>query len=218
MQSHRKPLGGNVPKQVDHDARRRLIADAVLRIAVAEGLESVSLRGVAAAAGVSMGSIQHYFGTKEEMLVFAIDHQDRLREQRIAAELGTSWSGPREFVRTVLSAVLPTDERSRAEWLAGIAFFIRAMRVPRIAAILNEGVPKVVELIADQLRLAVAVGELESADDLDLREEAILLWSVVDSQSTALVLGQRSPAQAVATLDYQLDRLFSTGRGGAPTP
>jgi hypothetical protein len=40
-------------------------------------------------------------------------------------------------------------------------------------------------------------------------QEAILLWSIADSQATAVVLGQRTPDEAVATVDYHLDRLFS---------
>ena len=60
-----------MPKQVDHQARRQEIADAVLRLAASQGLDAVTLRHVAAEAGVSMGRVQHYFATKDEMLLFA---------------------------------------------------------------------------------------------------------------------------------------------------
>ena len=39
-----------MPKKVDHAERRRLIADALMRVAAEQGLEAVSLRHVAAAA------------------------------------------------------------------------------------------------------------------------------------------------------------------------
>jgi AcrR family transcriptional regulator len=60
-----------VPKQVDHAQRRRHIGEAVLRLIATRGLEAASLRNVAAEAGVSMGTVQHYFTSKQEMLDFA---------------------------------------------------------------------------------------------------------------------------------------------------
>jgi AcrR family transcriptional regulator len=56
---------------VDREERRSRIAEAILRIAASRGLDEVSLRDVAAEAGVSMGQVQHYFSTKREMLMFA---------------------------------------------------------------------------------------------------------------------------------------------------
>jgi AcrR family transcriptional regulator len=199
-----------LPKRVDHDARRREIADALLRLATSEGLESVSLRHVAAAAGVSMGLVQHYFRTKDEMLTFALEHQAQRREQRIVARLTAGGRQPtvREIVRTSLVEVLPTDEVSRSEFLAGIAFFIRALRDPRIAANLVESAPKLYTFFADQLGQAQRAGEL--ADGVDVWQETALLWSVVEGLGSAIVLGERPPEEAVATIDYYLDRLFTS--------
>ncbi|OLT19315.1 TetR family transcriptional regulator [Pseudonocardia sp. CNS-139] len=197
-----------MPKRVDVDARRREIADALLRLAATEGLESVSLRHVAAEAGVSMGAVQHYFRTKDDMLRFALEHQARRREQRIVARLTAAGRPPtvREIIRTSLLEVLPTDDESRADWLVGIAFFIRAMRDPAMAEVLAEGVPQVVGFFTEQLGAAQADGLL--APGVDPYQEAVLLWSAVDSQATAIVLGERDPGDAVATVDYYLDRLF----------
>ncbi|MGK5632559.1 TetR family transcriptional regulator, partial [Streptomyces sp. URMC 123] len=47
-----------MPRQIDHEERRRLIADAVCALADRRGLEGVTLRDVAAEAGVSMGAVQ----------------------------------------------------------------------------------------------------------------------------------------------------------------
>jgi AcrR family transcriptional regulator len=199
---------GSVPKKVDHDARRREIADALLALAAAEGLESVSLRHVAAAAGISMGAVQHYFRTKDEMLQFALQHQAERREQRIIARLTAVGREPtaREICRTTLVEVLPVDDVRRGEYLAGVAFFIRGLRDPLMAATLAEGGPKVHAFFADLLGRAQRDGDL--VDGVDVHEEAVMLWSLVDAQAIAIVLGERTPDQAVATVDYQLDRLF----------
>jgi AcrR family transcriptional regulator len=47
------------------------MGEAVLRLIATRGLEAASLRNVAAEAGVSMGTVQHYFTSKQEMLDFA---------------------------------------------------------------------------------------------------------------------------------------------------
>ena len=51
--------------------RLRQLTDVVLGITATGGLDQVSVREVAGAAGVSIGTVQHYFATKDEMLVFA---------------------------------------------------------------------------------------------------------------------------------------------------
>jgi AcrR family transcriptional regulator len=198
-----------VPKRVDHDARRREIADAVLRLAATEGLESVSLRHVAAEAGISMGRVQHYFHSKADMLAFAYEHQSRRHEQRIVERLQAAGHPPtvRDIVRTVMVEIIPTDEQSRASWLADIAFFIRAMSEPRMAAVVAEGGPRLVEFFAEQLEQARGIGAL--APGVDPRQEAGILWALIDSQATGIALGARTPDEAVATVDYHLERVFT---------
>ena len=200
--------GGFVPKKVDHDARRRQIADALLRLAAGEGLESVSLRTVAARAGISMGAVQHYFRSKDEMLEFALEHQASRRDARITARLTAAGRVPtvRELVRVSALEVLPTDEQSRVEYLSGAAFFIRALREPRLAERLAEGGPKLHAFFAAQLARAEQAGEL--AEGVDVHQEAMLLWAVVAAQASALVLGERTAEEATATLDYHVGRLF----------
>lgn len=198
----------DVPKKVDQDARRRDIADALLRVAAAEGLESVSLRHVAAEAGISMGAVQHYFRSKDEMLAFALERQSQRREERIIARLTAHGRAPtvRELVRTSALEVLPTDEPSRADYLAGVAFFIRALREPRLAALLTEGGERLYAFFAEQLGHAQRAGEL--ADGVDAYQEAVLLWSVVEAQSSAITLGERTAEEATATVEYHVGRLF----------
>ena len=60
-----------MPKQVDHQQCSRHIGEAVLRLIAIRGLEAASLRNVAAEAGVSMGTVQDYFTSKQETLDFA---------------------------------------------------------------------------------------------------------------------------------------------------
>ena len=51
-----------MPRRVDHEARRRQITDAVVRLTVKGGLPAATFREVAAEAGVSVRLVQYYFG------------------------------------------------------------------------------------------------------------------------------------------------------------
>lgn len=52
----------------------QLILEAVVRALVHDGLDGLSVRRVAAEAGVSVGAVQHHFPTKDSLLVAAADH------------------------------------------------------------------------------------------------------------------------------------------------
>ena len=58
------------------DAQRsaELIRDAALKLFTARGAEATSLRMVASAAGVSLGLVQHHFGTKAGLIQAVDDH------------------------------------------------------------------------------------------------------------------------------------------------
>src|SRR3978361_1145366 len=59
---------GAVPRRVDHDERRRELTAALLRIASTRGLQAVSMREVAAEAGVSLRVVQYYFADKRTLM------------------------------------------------------------------------------------------------------------------------------------------------------
>lgn len=56
------------------DERPQELLDAALTVFAAQGYRSTTLDQVAEAAGVTKGTIYHYFSTKEELLLRAIEH------------------------------------------------------------------------------------------------------------------------------------------------
>jgi AcrR family transcriptional regulator len=62
-----------------------LIRDAALRCLAAEGVPGTSLRMVAEAAGVSIGLVQHHFGTKAGLVSAVDDHVLRVIGDAVAA-------------------------------------------------------------------------------------------------------------------------------------
>lgn len=195
-----------MPKQVDHQHRRERIADAVCRLAGQQGLDGVTLRHVAAEAGISMGQVQHYFTTKDQMLLFAFDTLSTRFKQRLA-DTARSLDQPtsvRARLRAILLALVCADEVGRAEAPVWVAFLARAVVNPDLAVPLRHG--DLVTFGAEELRAARRDGEISGPIDPDL--EAGSLFALADGLMVRTLLDPDQVRTATATIDYQLDRLF----------
>ncbi|MCF3104152.1 TetR family transcriptional regulator C-terminal domain-containing protein [Streptomyces roseoverticillatus] len=198
-----------MPKRVDHEERRRAIAEALWRIACARGLDGASLRDVAAEAGISLGQLQHYFSSKDEMLVFALKYLGGLAEERIRARLLglTGPPSPRDVLRETVMEMLPLDGASRTGNLVQIAYFVRALHDERLREHAKEGVPALRAFFADQVRAGIAQGEVSA--DRSPEAEAMLLIALTDGLTTYLLLEACAPEEAKSLLDGHLARLFT---------
>lgn len=192
-----------MPKKVDHRERRARIADALLRVAAGQGLEAVSLRHVAAEAGVSVGMVQHYFRSKDEMMLFALA---RVSENVVGRlEQGGS-------LRALLLQMLPLDPQRRMEGQVSLAFAAYAAVRPEVGAGLRDG--------AAGLRDHVAgiIGSERGGGDtpVDARMAATALLALVDGLGVHVLGGSCTADDAVAILDAHLAVLFGQTGGGLP--
>jgi AcrR family transcriptional regulator len=205
--------GERVPKRVDHEERRRHIADALVRVAAARGLHATGMREVAAEAGVSLRLVQYYFGTKEELLLaamqrLAVQFSDRVmaRIQQTKEEPGRP-SSPQDVIAAILTEALPADEESRTFTLVHTAYLALSLTDPALALgplARNSGI--VSDVIFAQLHTAQAAGDMPGHLDPEL--EAITLMTMSAGLGTSVIGGQSSPGQAQAVIDYHLRRLF----------
>lgn len=200
-----------MPKRVDHQQRRREIAEAVFRIAAGHGLGAVTLRAVAAEAGISMNLVQYYFPAKDDMLRFAWQRMVELSAERATAEVGRALATGDEHavVRAYLAAVLPSDERARLLCAVQIAYFAadvtRGGPRPDQEALL----PHLVRGLAGQIRLAQNKNRVSPS--LDAALEADALATMAAGLVTGILVGAYTAEQASALVDYRLDQLFATG-------
>ncbi|WP_064745205.1 TetR/AcrR family transcriptional regulator [Pseudonocardia acaciae] len=201
-----------MPKSVDPRARREQIARALWRVTATHGLDAVSLRHVAAEAGVSMGMVQHWFRTKDEMLRFALQTVSEQSEARIGRHLDVLEHGPpREAVRTLMVEMLPLDEQRRLEAHVAVAFGARAAVSPPIAASLRDGMDQLRAFIADKIRFANGPHRPNPG------HAAAALVAMVDGLAAHTLAEQCTPEAALAALDDQLDMLFGRpGEGSQP--
>ncbi|GAA4621101.1 TetR family transcriptional regulator C-terminal domain-containing protein [Actinoallomurus vinaceus] len=194
-----------MPRRVDHDQRRAEFAEAVWRIAAERGLEAVTMSTVAAEAGTSVGRIQHYFPSKDDLLALAAATlRDRI-DQRVRAAIGGSPPAPRgpmATLRELLLAFLPTDEEGRVLARVGAAFFTHTLRHPESAARYRRGHELILSAVADHLR---RVRKPSSGSDVE--REAQILVALVQGLADQLLLGHVTAEEAAAILQYQLDRV-----------
>jgi AcrR family transcriptional regulator len=199
-----------MPKKVDHAARRLEIAEALWRLTRSDGWEAISLRKVAAEAGVSMGMVQHYFKTTDEMLRFALEVMSedvRARIRRRIAALPEPHT-PRLLVHTVLTEMIPHPARRRAEMDGAAVFIRRFLLAPASAAALAPGGVELNNGLVDQIRASRATRA--TATDSTAERDAAGLLALLDGLIFAIVTGQQTSETALAILETQLDYVFGT--------
>jgi AcrR family transcriptional regulator len=205
-----------VPKRVDHEERRRQIADALLRTATTRGLHATGMREVAAEAGVSVRLVQYYFGTKEELLLAAMQHlAARFSERALTRFRSASGSAgpasPRDIIAAILAEALPADDDRRTFTALSAAYLALSLTDPALAiAPLVKNSDAVIDVVAAQLRAAQAAGDTPA--DLDPGLEATSLLAMSAGLGTSVLAGQSSVEQAQAVIGYHLDRLFPAAR------
>jgi AcrR family transcriptional regulator len=196
-----------MPKKVSHQERRRLIADALMRVAAERGLEAVSLRHVAAEAGVSMGMVQHYFSTKDEMMIFALNVVSENVEARLASvDLGES-PAPGAFVRALLVELLPLDEPRRAEAQVTLAFLAYAAVRPAVAAQVSKDNELLREFVANRIRAAQDAGDVPAG--LEPARTAAALLALVEGLGVSVLGGYYTSDTALTIFDSHLNALFN---------
>ena len=205
-----------MPKRVDHEERRRQIADALLRTAATRGLHATGMREVAAEAGVSLRLVQYYFGTKEELMLFAMQQLAAQFAERGMARIRRlketeSPVSPRDVIAAILTEGLPADDERRTFTVLYTAYFALSLTDPALAiGPLVRNSNAVIDVVAAQLRAAKAAGGTPA--HLDPDTEAVSLLAMSAGLGQSVLGGQSSPGQAQAVIDYHLDRLFPTSR------
>jgi len=202
-----------VPKRVDHDERRRELTGALLRIAGSRGLRAVTMREVAAEAGVSVRTVQYYFTDKRTLMLSGLAELAARLDQRVrdrAAAIGTDLA-PRTVLEVVLTAILPTDERSRADSLAWTAYYADGLTAPE-QAVNGVEYPNALEnWLTSVVTRAQDAGEI--AADRDPRTEVVALLALANGLTSSVLGTQRTAEEASTVVRYTLDRLFVAVEG-----
>lgn len=190
---------------VDMDGGEQRILDAVLAVVASRGLPAVSVRSVAATAGVSAAQVQYYFRTKERLLVASFEHvYDRMR-QRIGAVDTDGTAG--EVLRRYLLIWFPLDDDRRAAATVWLEFTAAASTTAQFEPIVRAADTAVLTALATLIVDGQANGIFRSG--LDPVTTASLLLAIVDGLSVR-ALTHPDPRQLLPAFDQLLAFLFNT--------
>ncbi|MBB2481975.1 TetR/AcrR family transcriptional regulator [Bacillus sp. APMAM] len=114
-----------MPKIVDHDLRKKQIAEASWRVILKQGMEGATVRNIANEAGLSLGALRHYFSTQDELLEFAMNLVIERVTERIK-KIALKELPPKEKILQILLEFVPTDSEKMAEmevWFTFVGYF-----------------------------------------------------------------------------------------------
>lgn len=206
-----------MPKIVNADDRRKLVADAVFHVIATRGLTQASLRNVAAQAGLALGSVRHYFDNQAELMEFAF----RVNSERIhlraldtlevleQEDLPAHRTELLEKCAVVLEELLPLDAARRADAVVHMEFMLDA----RTNADLLEAAQddyRATCAIVGRVLLAMMESPLATPAMVPV-DEAERLIALLDGLSLRMVLqpAWAAPAQGRATLRRHLASLLT---------
>jgi len=107
-----------MPRVADKQERRDQVVDAAFRVIARDGLAGTSMRAVAQEAGCTIGLINHWFTSRDDLIEATFDRAIAVELERATA-IATD---PSAFIEAA-GEFLPVDERRRDEAKIWIAFY-----------------------------------------------------------------------------------------------
>ena len=173
-----------MPKIVESDVRRSELADVTARLIARNGLGAATMRDVAAEAGLTTGSVTHYFADKRELLLFTLDAS---LQRRCGRRHSTAVVSPAAALHASLEGALPLDDdrHRHRHWMVTAAFCALAAGDAELAAVQRNAYREFRETVTEQL---VACGFAEKR----ARREAEWLIAAVDGVAVQALFDQES--------------------------
>ncbi|TDC04061.1 TetR/AcrR family transcriptional regulator [Nonomuraea longispora] len=155
-------------RTADHEERRRQIAMAVCELISDAGLDAVTVARTARSAGMSVGLVQHYFRTKDEMLLHAFTYVSARIRDRVDELIRTGIRHRKPIsglLAEAMAQLVPMDETRRTEFRVTRAFAGRSLDAPALADVDVRTARKLRDDIAQAIHNGKECGEV--APELD---------------------------------------------------
>jgi AcrR family transcriptional regulator len=209
--SHRSQLLYNnryssaVPRFVNHEQRRDLVTEVAAELIAQSGVEALTVRRVAAAAGFSTTVVSHYFDDKRDLLRSTF----RAAARRSSDRFETAARDPGRTVTSCLEALLPLDAASRRDWQLFLAFWAMAASDAELHAEHRR------RLRSARARVHRVLNEDHAEPGRDLRPAASALLTAVHGIATQAMFDPEywTPRRQIEELRYAVDQPRFTGRG-----
>jgi len=197
-----------LPKIVDHDLQREKFAKAAMSLIARHGLEGVTMRAVSKEAGLSYGSLFHYFDSKDDLLKHAIRHTTSLQTNRLN-EYSSKFSGLKALEHLLCDDAI-INESSKDAWIVWLTFQYKVALQASFAELHTELIDGWLNRIRQLLKEAQKAGEVSSELNVDLEAKAVWAYSAGIGQMGLLhpeLLSARTQKQLISAY---LDKLRQT--------
>lgn len=194
-----------MPRMVNHEKKRKSIAEAAWSIIKKEGIEKASIRRVAIEAGMSAGALRHYFSTKDEMLLFIMDYYLEEGKKRSQSK---SWSDtPLQAVAEVLLELIPIDEEKKIETSVWWILALQSLTSDTLKEKKDEMTNGMYELASSMIEILALQGIL--SDSTNVKLEKSRLAALIDGLSIHALLRPDvySPDKVKEVIRYHLETL-----------
>jgi len=197
-------------RTADHEARRQQIIGGVRKLALGQGLRSVTVAGAATTAGVSTGLVQHYYSGKDDLLADTFTAVRGDIEQRVDRAIERAEARHERIEQMMVAAMtqlLPLDRLRRQETYLTRAFAGLALDNDRLANTLVAMDNHLTERAAQGLSNGKECGEVDTDTDTDAA--ALSLLALTDGLAGRLLMqpGTIERQQAQQVLRSELARL-----------
>lgn len=203
-----------MPKIVDHAQRRTEIVHALWQVIYLKGIDGVSFRSVAEAAGISVGRVQHYFPSRSELILegcrLIVDSAEVADPDDADASSDSGSADAVAALRDFCFAFIPAGETMRIGASVWYTYVARAVMDEQIADIIRASDRATLEL-GERLHLAVAgaAGSREDDGNVAARRWAMRLIALGKGLAQEVMLDERSAASAKEILEAELAPLVA---------
>jgi AcrR family transcriptional regulator len=196
-----------MPKIVDHNARRRELVEASWAVIATEGLEGVTMRKVAEAAGCTTGRITHYFADREALILASLQTSNLATSTRVNDIINSDLDAHAKLLG-MANQTLPLDEERRIEVKVWLAFWS--------AATINNTLAKENDARMEEWFDALLPLVEELAPNCDATHEANLLIGLINGLGiqAAVNPSRKNLSMAKETVEKHLKHLIDSNEKG----
>lgn len=192
------------------ELRRRMLLDAARTVIATRGLHATTLRDVAAAGEVAVGTVTYHFSGIEEVLAGVVDLENTEYSAPIHERARSAATG-RDGLTELIDGLLAGDDRTVEHWKLWLDFWAMAAHHQRYADWQAQVYRDLHRATAELLTRGHADGTLQVTDPA---AEAIELIAMLDGLVVQAYLpgSALSPARVRRILHSYVDATMSPGR------
>ncbi|GKU77316.1 HTH-type transcriptional regulator PksA [Paenibacillus sp. L3-i20] len=158
-----------------------MIAEVAWRIVSRDGVDAASVRNIAKEAGLSMGSMRHYFRSQAELCIYLMELVNAKAKKRIESMIATTSSPTFQQLVDLTMQLLPIHNETKTEMEVWLWFHAKVPSTPELQPLnkMNyEGSYLLFKLVIDALiHLQMAKPTIEAQYEIDR------LFALVDGLS-----------------------------------